>query len=155
MIKNHPVAVFVVNLYSLPNTWGGANVDEIREHCLCGASLGSLLSILRIKIDKRGLIVAVFLGSSLEVLSTFGFNLIFAMIFSPLACDLLFPRIGLEKNQNSCVALAGAIALASPWLVRNGFPILAEKVEKVLKSLNPKTILERLIRLWDDSKGSK
>lgn len=128
-------------------------MDEIRDHCLFGGALGSMLSILRFRADKQGLLIAVFLGSYSEVLATFFFNGAFAFAFSPLVCDVLLPRLGLSKTQNACVALSCAIALTCPWLVKSGFPILGEKAEGFLKSLRPKIILERLLRLWDNKKG--
>lgn len=131
-------------------------MDEVRDHCLFGGVLGSLLSILRLKIDKRtGFPVAIFLGSYLEVLATLIFNGGFAYLASPLVCDLLLPWGGISKDQNACVALAGAIALAAPWLFKSVFPILSVKAEGVLRSLHPKTILERLTRLWDDKGSNK
>lgn len=131
-------------------------MDDIRDHCLFGGAIGSLISILRLRIDKKtGLPVAIFLGSYLEVLATFLFNGAFAYLASPLVCDLLLPWGTVPKGQNACVALAGAIALASPWLFKTGFPILGTKTEGALRSLHPKMILERLTRLWDDKGPNK
>ena len=131
-------------------------MDEIRDHCLFGGVIGSIVSILRLKVDKRsGLPVAIFLGSSLEVMSTLFFNAAFSYLVSPLVCDLLLPWGDIAKGQNACVALSGAIALSCPWLFKTGFPILSIKAEGVLRSLHPKLILERLTRLWDDKGASK
>jgi len=131
-------------------------MEGIRDHCLFGGVVGSLLSILRLKVDKRtGFPVAIFLGSYLEVLATFIFNGGFAYLASPLVCDLLLPWGAIDKGQNACVALSGAIALASPWLFKTGFPILSLKAEGALRSLHPKMILERLTRLWDDKGSNK
>lgn len=129
-------------------------MEDIRDHCLFGGVIGSLLSILRLKIDKRtGLPVAIFLGSYLEVLATFLFNGLFSICASPVVCDLLLPWGPVVKGQNACIAVAGAIALASPWLFKTGFPILATKLESFLKALQPKIILEKVLRFWDDGKG--
>lgn len=124
-------------------------MDAIRDHCMLGGALGSLLSILRFRIDSKGVMNAAFLGSYGQILATFGFNGVFAFLFSPLACDVLLPVLALPRNQSACVALSGAIAWACPWLVLRIFPTIGKKLEGALKSLHPKTILERLLRLWD------
>lgn len=128
-------------------------MDGIRDHCLLGGALGSLLSILRFRTDRHGVLIAVFLGSHTEVLATFIVNGVFAFAFSPLVCDMLLPWADIPKSQNACVALSSAIALGCPWLMKSAFPILGEKAEGFLKSLRPKMILERLLRLWDNKKG--
>jgi hypothetical protein len=131
-------------------------MDELRDHCLAGAAVGSLASILRFKPNKSGLLIAVFLGSYVEVLATFLFNGAVAYLFGPAACEMLLPLCGVEKTQNACIALGGAIALACPWIFKNLLPLLSLKLETFVRALNPKLILERLLRLWgDDKRGSK
>jgi hypothetical protein len=134
----------------------GAEMDGIRDHCLFGGALGSLLSILRFSIDRKtGIISAAFLGTHGQILATFGFNSIFAFLFSPTACELLLPKIDIDINQNSIVALSGAIAWAAPWIVKKIVPTIGKKIEAGLIALHPKSFLERLLRLWEDRKGDK
>lgn len=132
---------------------GGLTLDEIRDHCLFGAAMGSLIAILHLKVDKKtGLPIAFFQARYSVVLATFVFNGAFAFLASPVLCDVLLPWHGIEKTQNACVAMSGAIAIGCPWLFRSFFPIAGEKATQILRALQPTTIIETLAALVSKQK---
>jgi len=130
-------------------------MDEVSDFCAFGAAAGSFASLMRFRVNQDGQVVAAFLGSPVEVIATFAFNWLVALIFSPVVCEIICDNFKLPLKFRVCLAVSGTIGMATPWLFKSVLPIIGAKIEAACKLLNPRSIIARILQLKPDDTGKQ